>query len=73
MGSQQCCSSQKNITIPTESYQDGGTNDMDVIRKKVIQPIKPLPLSKLPQSKFELDDDIKEIGKQFKELERNIK
>ncbi|CAD8076866.1 unnamed protein product [Paramecium sonneborni] len=75
MGAQQCCGSQ--IVIHTfqslsnqRSQESQFTNDIDVFRKAVIQPIKPLPLNRFESLKEVMDDDIDDILNHFNELEK---
>ncbi|CAD8132368.1 unnamed protein product [Paramecium pentaurelia] len=74
MGAQQCCGSQiithSSHSISNSISQESQfTNDIDVFRKVVIQPIKPLPLNRLENVKEVMDDDIDDILNHFHELE----
>ncbi|CAD8143024.1 unnamed protein product [Paramecium octaurelia] len=74
MGAQQCCGSQT-VTHSSQSISNAisqesqFTNDIDVFRKVVIQPIKPLPLKRFENLKEVMDDDIDDILNHFRELE----
>ncbi|CAD8138858.1 unnamed protein product [Paramecium pentaurelia] len=75
MGAQQCCGSQ--IIIRTSqsiqnqiSQESQYTNDIDVLRKAIIQPIKPLPLNRFESLKEVMDEDIDDILNHFNELEK---
>ncbi|CAD8136071.1 unnamed protein product [Paramecium octaurelia] len=75
MGAKQCCGSQ--IVIRTSqsisnqiSQESQFTNDIDVLRKAIIQPIKPLPLNRLESLKEVRDEDIDDIFNHFNELEK---
>ncbi|CAK94715.1 unnamed protein product (macronuclear) [Paramecium tetraurelia] len=75
MGAKQCCGSQ--IFIRTSqsisnqiSQESQFTNDIDVLRKAIIQPIKPLPLNRLESLKEVRDEDIDDIFNHFNELEK---
>ncbi|CAD8054596.1 unnamed protein product [Paramecium sonneborni] len=75
MGAQQCCGSQMVIQASQSfsnqmSQEIQFTNDIDVFRKAVIQPIKPLPLNRLESLKEVMDDDIDDILNHFNELEK---
>ncbi|CAK60417.1 unnamed protein product (macronuclear) [Paramecium tetraurelia] len=74
MGAQQCCGLQT-VTQSSQSISNAisqesqYTNDIDVFRKVVIQPIKPLPLNRFESLKEVMDDDIDDILNHFHELE----
>ncbi|CAD8047369.1 unnamed protein product [Paramecium sonneborni] len=76
MGNQSnCCSDLEihtsNYNITQKSLDSQSTNDIDILRKMIIQPIKPLPLNRFERLKDMPDDDIQDILNQFIELEKD--
>ncbi|CAD8045809.1 unnamed protein product [Paramecium sonneborni] len=75
MGNQSnCCSDftiqTSNHNIPYRSQESQFTNDIDIFRKMITQPMKPLPLNRFERLKEMADDDIQDILNQFSELEK---
>lgn len=64
------CMSENQISNQSDHNISFSTQDIDILHRKVTTPTKPIPLGQIAQMNEEKDDDLEEIGKHFRELEK---